>query len=302
MIRPPVDCKDELCSGHELRNFEEILAAIKPSEQHIPGLDGVDIHGVLRPLQGSVGGDHIIYLDFNRRYDLDARIAAAASEGRAQVAEKLRLNKRRAGILLADVSGHRVTDAVITAMLHQSFLLGTYYELDMFGEITTRLFEHINTRFCKTASVNKYFTMIYGEISNEGRFRFISAAHQPPVVFSRKYGKLVPMSPSHIVSFPPIGMFPGDDDAEKRYPSLVGYKKRYTVNEINLLGSGDVLLLHTDGLSEHACGDFFPGEVERCLLEADPHSAKTTCSMLQERIDRRGQPCDDYSFVVIKKA
>jgi serine phosphatase RsbU (regulator of sigma subunit) len=289
------------CSGRELRNFEEILAAIKPSDQYIPKLDGVDIHGVVTPLKGKVGGDHILYLDFNRRYDLDSRIEAAVTEGRTEVAEKLRLNKRRAGILLADVSGHRVTDAVIAAMLHQSFLLGTYYEMDMFGEITTRLFEHINTRFYKTASVNKYFTMIYGEISNEGRFRFISAAHQPPVVFSRKYGQIVPMSPSHIVSYPPIGMLPSDEDAEQRYPSLVGYKKRYTVNEINLLGSGDVLLLHTDGLSEHADGEFFPGEVERCLLEADSHSAKTTCSMLQERIDRHGPPSDDCSYVVIKK-
>jgi serine phosphatase RsbU (regulator of sigma subunit) len=293
---------DELCSSLELRNFEEILAAIKPAEQYIPRLDGMDIHGVLTPLKGSVGGDHIIYLDFNLRYDLDARIEAAVAEGRAEVAERLRLNKRRAGILLADVSGHSVTDAVIAAMLHQSFLLGTYYEMDMFGEITTRLFEHINTRFYKTASVNKYFTMIYGEISNEGRFRFISAAHQPPVVFSRRYKQIVPMSPSHIVSFPPIGMLPSDDDAEQRYPSLVGYKKRYTVNEINLLGSGDVLLLHTDGLSEHAGGDFFPGEVEQCLLEADALSAKTTCLMLQERINRYGTPSDDYSFVVIKKA
>jgi serine phosphatase RsbU (regulator of sigma subunit) len=143
--------------------------------------------------------------------------------------------------------------------------------------------------------------MIYGEISSEGRFRFISAAHQPPVVFSRKYGQLVPMSPSNIVSFPPIGLLPSDDDAEQRYPSLVGYKKRYTVNEINLLGSGDVLLLHTDGLSEHADGDFFPGEVERCLREADYQSAKTTCSMLLERFNRCAPPSDDCSFVVIKK-
>ncbi len=122
-----------------------------------------------------VGGDHIIYIDFNRRYDLPRRIHEAKAAGQRQVAERLEECRHRAGILLADVSGHRNTDALIAAMLHQAFLLGAYYELDRFGEITTKLFEHINQRFYQTTNVRKYLTMIYGEISQEGRFRFISA-------------------------------------------------------------------------------------------------------------------------------
>ena len=93
------------------------------------------------------GGDHIIYIDFNQRYDMPRRIAEAEAEGREHVAEHLRECCHRAGILLADVSGHKATDALIAAMMHQAFLLGAYYELDRYGEITTKLFEHLNQRF-----------------------------------------------------------------------------------------------------------------------------------------------------------
>ena len=289
--------------AEELRNFQEITQSINPRDDKIPRLPGVDIYGALIPLRGVIGGDHIIYIDFSTRYDLDTRIAVAEAEGRTEVARQLRLNKNRAGILVADVSGHRTTDAVIAAMLHQAFLLGTYYELDMFGQITTKLFEHLNTRFFKTASVNRYFTMLYGEISDRGRFRFLSAGHQPPKIFSREFGRFMPISRDRLVSFSPTGMFPSAGDLdERRYPSLYGYKKRYTVNEINLLGPGDILLLYTDGLSEHASGDFFPHQVERCLRDARDETAESICSRLREELLAWGPARDDISFIVITKA
>ncbi len=287
--------------AEELRNFEEIAGKINPARDKIPRLEGVDVHGKLMPLRGSIGGDHILYLDFNRRYDLDARIKEAEADGRSTVAEELRLNKHRAGILVADVSGHLITDAVIAAMLHQSFLLGTLYELDMFGEITTRLFEHLNTRFHKTTSVDKYFTMIYGEISDRGRFRFISAGHEPPLIVSRMHRKVMRVSLDRIVSFPPIGMLPSAEAPELAQASLIGYKKRYTMNEINLLGSGDVLLLFTDGLSQVAGGEFFANELEGCLLDTIDDSSETVCSVMADRIRQCGPADDDISFVVIKK-
>ena len=37
------------------------------------------------PLSGSVGGDHLIYVDFKQRFDLDARIALAREQGRHDV-------------------------------------------------------------------------------------------------------------------------------------------------------------------------------------------------------------------------
>jgi len=111
----------------------------------------------------------------------------------------------------------------------------------------------------------------------------------------------VTLSPELVVGFPPVGMFPSHDETERNYPSLYGYKKRYTVNEINLLAPGDVVLLYSDGFSEHASGEFFPGEVERTLVEASSETAETTCRLLEERMLSLGAPSDDASFVVIKK-
>jgi len=286
----------------ELRNFQEIARALRPSPGEIPCLKGIDIAGITLPLKAVIGGDHIIYIDFTKRYDLEARIAQSEAEGRPEVGEKLRLNRHRGGILLADVSGHRSTDALIAAMLHQAFLLGAYYELDIYGEITTRLFEHINTRFYKTTAINKYLTMIYGEIAEEGRFRFISAGHPRPMVFSREFARFVPISEDRLVSYPPVGMFPSAteiDERRRKQPHPV--KREYTVNEIDLLSPGDVLLLYTDGLIEHGAGVYFPEQVERNLAKLTGCTAAEICEYLKRDLLGFAPPEDDISFVVIKK-
>ena len=286
----------------ELENFEEIAGVLKPSSGAIPKLPGVDISSVSLPLQGTAGGDHIIFIDFNRRYDLPRRIEEALREGSDEVAARLRECRHRAGILLADVSGHRVTDAVIAAMLHQAFLVGAYYELDRFGEITTKLFEHINQRFFRTTRINKYLTMLYGEISDRGRFRFISAGHPRPRVFSREYGCFVDISEERLVSYPPVGMFPSDTGLSERVEAgRLGYKQPYTVNEIDLLASGDILLLYTDGLSEHAGGDYFPAAVEKTLASVRNQPAAVICEKLKQDVLAFETATDDISFVVIKK-
>ena len=60
-------------------------------------------------------------------------------------------------------------------MLHQAFLLGAIYELDMLRQITRRLFENLNTRFYQSSGAHKFVSMIYGEISEDAQFRFLSA-------------------------------------------------------------------------------------------------------------------------------
>ena len=62
----------------ELDNFEEIARYLNPSPGEIPELPGVDICGVSIPLRREIGGDHLIYIDFNRRYNLDAQHSPSA--------------------------------------------------------------------------------------------------------------------------------------------------------------------------------------------------------------------------------
>lgn len=289
----------------EIQNFQEIATRFQPSPGDLPSLEGIEVFGESLPVNGIIGGDHLIYVDFKKRFDLEARIHRARDEDDPNKAERLRACQSKAGIVVADVSGHRLTDALVAVMLHQAFLLGSIYEMDYFGEITTRLFENLNNRFHKSSSVRRFVTMIYGEISTAGKFRFLSAAHPPPIIFSRLYDRIVSVSEDRLISFPPIGTMPSksDIDFKRGTPSALGYKERYAVNEINLLGSGDIMLLYTDGISELVVGGemFVPGILEGRLRELKDHSASEICRELSGQI--RSLPReDDVSLVVIKKA
>ena len=288
----------------ELENFEEIAAQLTAAPGDLPSLSGIDIYGQTLPLNGVVGGDHIIYLDFKQRYDLDARIEEAAKQGRTAVVDNLIRCKSKAGIAIADVSGHRVTDALLALMLHQSFLLGAIYELDSHGDITTRLFENLNTRFYRSSSVSKFITLLYGEIGEDGKFEFISAAHPVPVVFSREFDRIMDISESMLTTFPPIGTMPSSDDIDRRTTETVlGFKEKYEVNEISLMGSGDIMLLYTDGFSELSDGtsEYFPDLLEAKLREVKDLSAQGIFEAVQQDLLSFGVPFDDVSFIVIKR-
>lgn len=288
----------------ELENFEEIASHVVPSPGDIPELPGIDVYGCSYPLNGVVGGDHIIYIDFRKRYDIPARIRRAEAEGLDQVVRNLQGCLSRAAIVMADVSGHRITDGLLALMLHQAFLLGTIYELDLSGEITTRLFENLNTRFFRSSSVNKFVTMVYGEISQEGKFRFISAGHPIPVVFSREYDRFMDICPEALTTYPPIGTMPSSQDIDLRGTrSPLGFKDLYEVNEISLMGSGDILLLYSDGLSEHSNGrqDYFPTRLEERLREVKHLPARKIVSAIHSDLCHFAPPQDDVSFVVIKR-
>jgi serine phosphatase RsbU (regulator of sigma subunit) len=289
----------------ELENFQEIASYLKPRPGEIPTLPGIDVYGETIPLNGVVGGDHLIYLDFNKRYDLDARILRAKEAGRPEIAAKLSECSRRAGIVLADVSGHKVTDALLAAMLHQAFLLGSIYELDLFGEITKRLFENLNTRFYNSSGVHKFITMLYGEITAECRFRFISAAHPAPVVFSRLNDRFMEVSPEHFTTCPPVGTLPSSNVIDRKTTeSVLGYKDEYELNEWTLMGAGDILLLHTDGLLEHSNGreDYFPARLESRVRELKNHRARDIVAGVKNDLLSFGDPRDDISLVVIKRS
>jgi serine phosphatase RsbU (regulator of sigma subunit) len=293
----------ELLTG-ELKNFRDIARYIIPLPGEIPNLEGIDVYGGTMPLIGDVGGDHIIYVDFKKRYDLPARIQQAEANGKTDVVANLERCRRKAGIGVLDVSGHHVTDALIAAMLHQAFLLGSLYELEMFGQITRRLFENMNSRFYQSSSRHKFVTMIYGEISEDATFRFLSAAHPPPVVFSNHHERFMEVSQDLCTSFPPIGTLPSKDVIDRRITdSALGFKDRYRLNEWTLMGRGDILLLYTDGLLDHGRGDeeYFPRHLEQLLRDVKHQPARDIFESIKMSVRDFAPPTDDISVVVIKR-
>lgn len=294
----------------ELDNFLQIAAAHIPQPGDVPVLPGIEIAGFSLPLHPPIGGDHIIYVDFNRRFDLERRIREAPTE---PIRERLERNRRRAGILLADVAGHQTTDATLHIGLHHAFLTGALYELDQHGEITARLFENLNTRFFQTANYAKSITLLYGEISADGQFAFLSAGHPAPVVYSREYSRLMAIDPERLQAMYPIGMFPSEDSVDSdRLGSPYALKKRYPVNTLQLLNTGDVLVLHTDGLLggapavEDDVADPPSGRslarLEAVLRRVHDRPIAEIATAVQQDVVAGGPLEDDVSVVIVRRS
>lgn len=288
----------------ELENFQDIASYIKPQPGDVPEVTGFDIYGETLPLNGALGGDHIIYVDFKKRYDLVARIRDAMERGLPDVVENLGRCQRTAGIAVIDVSGHRVTDALLAAMLHQAFLLGSIYELDVFGHITKRLFENLNTRFYNSSAVNKFITMVYGEVSEDQSFKFISAGHPTPVVFSRAHDRFMEVSQELRTSCPPLGTMPSKNVIDRgTNHSVLGFKDAYELNQWKLMGQGDILLLHTDGLAEHGsdASPYFPARLERKVREVKDRTARQIVEAILLDLRQFSEPKDDITIVAVKR-
>jgi serine phosphatase RsbU (regulator of sigma subunit) len=287
----------------ELDNFQNIAKYLVPLPGEVPRVNGIDVWGGSLQLNGSVGGDHVTYVDFKNRFDLQARIARAREEGRHDLAENLQRCQHKAGIAVIDVAGHQMTDALLAAMLHQAFLLGSLYELDRHGQITRRLFENLNTRFYQSSGTHKYVSVIYGEISEDAKFRFLSAGMPFPAVFSNRHNRFMEVSEHLKVSFPPLGMMPSFNVIDRNLTtSLLGFKERYEMNEWSLMGRGDILLLHTDGLTDHRHQDQFycPGVLEQTLREVKHLGAREIYDAITKDILAFAEQTDDISMVVIK--
>lgn len=229
----------------ELANFEDMAKQLMPQPGEKPDVAGIDVFGGTVSLRGSVGGDHLIYVDFKQRFDLDARIRRAHDEGRADVATNLERCRRMAGIALLDVSGHQVTDA------------------------------------------------------------FLAAAQPFPLVFSRKHNRFMDIESHLRVSFPPLGLLPSLDVIDRsRTTSSLGFKEHYEMNEWQLMGDGDILLLTTDGITEHQRGDadYVTSRLEDVVRRVKDESAAGIFEAITADVRQFNEPADDISLVVIKKA
>ena len=292
----------------ELLQFQETASLILPRKGHFPTLPDIDYFAAITPLKACVGGDHLAIVNFEV-YGLDAKIAAAENAGNESLAVKLAANRDRFGIFIADVAGHSASSSMITNYLHAAFRMGVAYELKCNGEVTADLFEILNTQFYNhiTAEYLKskpYTTMMYGEVHNDGTFRFLSAGHPYPIVFSRKYDRIMPLDPDRTKNSTPLGVLPSEYRVDtENFKRTFGTKNKYAVNEIRLLGEGDILLLYTDGFTEQGEGtlNFFETHLEQILRENKEHDARGIYSAIMDGLQAFSPPEDDLTLAVIKK-
>jgi hypothetical protein len=69
------------------------------------------------------------------------------------------------------------------------------------------------------------------------------------------------------------------------------------------MGVGDILLLCTDGLADHACGEeaYLPDRLETLLRSLKNQNAQAIYEGIRDDAVAFGPPDDDLSLVVIKR-
>ncbi len=306
----------------ELELYINLASLILPRTSNFPELSHIDYHATVQPAYGCMGGDNLDIVNFEN-YNLqdkihlaEERVKQAHEQGHAsqekayrKIVSMLNKNQDRFGILITDVAGHNIAHSVINNLIYGMFETGVNYELNDFGEVTPRVFELMNTMFYNHIEPNyliqkPYTTFIYGEISNEGKFRFLSGGHPTPLVFSREFGRLQKLEDSVKQTSTPLGVLPSDFNPYiERFPATKKTKGHYPVNEITLLGKGDVLLLYSDCLTEHEKEkvNFAETRLEDILRRAKDGSAQEIHNHILSEMVFFSPLEDDLTLVVIKK-
>ncbi len=136
------------------------------------------------------------------------------------------------GVLSADVSGHGIPAALITAMAKISFSTAGQNSIH-----PNAIFREVNTQLSRIITTQDYLTAFYMTIDIKGKFLYGNASHPPARLYRRKTGKMEELDSG--------GMFIG---------SLIESNDLYESVE-NQLEPGDRVVLYTDGITEIANGE-----------------------------------------------
>jgi sigma-B regulation protein RsbU (phosphoserine phosphatase) len=191
------------------------------------------------------------------------------------------VDRRHAGFLVADVSGHGVPAALIASMIKVA-IQGVVADAQEPGEVLRGL-----NRVLSGQLRGQYVTAAYLWVDAETRRARYSAAGHPPLLHWRfADGELERVESNGLL----FGVLP---DAE------------YPVRDL-ALGADDRLLLYTDGLveAENARGDFFgDAELEKVVRAHHARPASDLLALLltegRNWLPRAASQQDDITLVVI---
>jgi sigma-B regulation protein RsbU (phosphoserine phosphatase) len=236
---------------HELAIARQMQEALLPAT--IPEIEGLEVAACLRPTS-NVGGDYFDVVPLGGGY---------------------------LGLVIADVSGHGVS----SAMMMTSFRMALLTELSRTFSPAAAL-RRINTLLHRDCDRARMFVTavlaVYEPLT--GAVQYANAGHHPPRL--RKAGRREVMRlPATGV---PIGMF---EDVE------------YTESSVTL-ERGDTLVLYTDGLVENrnpAGAALGEDGLNRVIALAEGKSAEDLLTLLLTVSDRHlagAEPRDDVTIVV----
>lgn len=204
----------------------------------------------------------------------------SANDVGGDLVDFIRIDKKRVGLTLADVSGKGLGAALLMAKLQATIkaIVPDYQSLD-------QLAARINQIFYRDTLRSSFASLVFLELeSKSGKIRFINAGHFPPM---KLRGNKITELPK---GDPAIGL---------------SAKSTHRAQEVTLQ-KGDLLLIYSDGLTEamNEQGAFFG---ERRLFDFLTHtqisSAQELGEGLLEEVERfigGARRNDDLSMIVLR--
>lgn len=182
--------------------------------------------------------------------------------------------------VVADVSGKGVSSALLASLLQGTFLMASS-DLAHFGPSMSRLNEFLLDR----TGGEKYATIFYSLLQNDGTLTYVNAGHCAPFLVGRD-GRLRALQTTAM----PVGMIEGAE---------------FGVVQVKM-EPGDKLVIYSDGLTEAEgpSGGFFDTErLRECLRENATLGAIALHAAILARVDRfteGGAMRDDITTVVLE--
>ncbi|MGO9009854.1 MAG: SpoIIE family protein phosphatase [Bryobacteraceae bacterium] len=154
--------------------------------------------------------------------------AAGSSVASAQVGgdyyDVIAVNERCWGAVVADVSGKGVSSALLAALLQGALIPASDH-----ADVLARRMGKLNTFLIERTGGEKYATIFYCLLNQDGRLDYVNAAHCPPIVV-RPGGETAELEATGV----PVGLIEGSS---------------YELAS-RQLSPGDKLVIYTDGVTE----------------------------------------------------
>ncbi len=183
------------------------------------------------------------------------------------------------GFLCGDVAGKGPAAALLT-----SKILGIFSAFVSVGDSPEQTVDHINKVLTRRAIDARYATMLYGQLSADGRLAFCNAGHNPPLIFGPDGLRRIESGGM------PVGLF-------EFAP--------YSADTVQLK-TGDVMVFYSDGVTEaqNVAGEEF-GEPR--LVEVMEKYHRGSADVLLEQIvnavkefAKGAEQYDDVTALVVK--
>jgi serine phosphatase RsbU (regulator of sigma subunit) len=182
--------------------------------------------------------------------------------------------------VVADVSGKGVSSALLASLLQGALLAATDHP-----EALLRRTERLNGFLLARTGGEKYATVFYSLLHQDGRVDYVNAAHCPPILL-KPTGEQVMLPATGM----PLGLVEGAD---------------FQLAECRLTPK-DKLIIYTDGITEaqNPAGEFFGKSRLKAVLEAH---ATDSCAELYLAIQKavtafinRAPQADDITLLVLE--